>query len=266
VRYRYVDPAGHMTFAYAFLAYLRDAKMRPVGERAQYKIRVVERGLPCDVVRDGDAAKARLLCRADARGRILERERFRCRNVEQRQRLQIERGLIRRRFRIRTDDRIPRVAQTDAAAVALDPLVPVAGNDPSLEHQALGLSETLLDTREQGRGVTELELALRSAADQRLPIELPTRERFQMRDRIEGPRDRSTRSDRRQPVAQGEVDPVLFVDITPRLIGRNLGVDDDAIEVEEERADQNPLKLPPTPRTTEGRTPAPRTPLSRSKR
>jgi hypothetical protein len=177
VRYRYVDPAGHMTFAYAFLAYLRDAKMRPVGERAQYKIRVVERGLPCDVVRDGDAAKARLLCRADARGRILERERFRCRNVEQRQRLQIERGLIRRRFRIRTDDRIPRVAQTDAAAVALDPLVPVAGNDPSLEHQALGLSETLLDTREQGRGV------------------------------------------------------------------------------EEERADQNPLKLPPTPRTTEGRTP-----------
>jgi hypothetical protein len=27
VRYRYVDPAGHMTFAYAFLAYLRDAKM-----------------------------------------------------------------------------------------------------------------------------------------------------------------------------------------------------------------------------------------------
>jgi hypothetical protein len=86
-----------------------------------------------------------------------------------------------------------------------------------------------------------------------------------MRDRIEGPRDRSTRSDRRQPVAQGEVDPVLFVDITPRLIGRNLGVDDDAIEVEEERADQNPLKLPLTPRTTDGRTPAPRTPLSRSK-
>ena len=101
-----------------------------------------------------------------------------------------------------------------------------------------GLGQTLTDTWEQGRSITELELALGSAGNQRLSIEFPIRERLQMRDGIERVRDGATRADRRQPVAEREVDAMLLVDVPPRLVGRYLGVDDDAVEVEEECADQ----------------------------
>jgi hypothetical protein len=80
----------------------------------------------------------------------------------------------------------------------------------------------------------QLELVLPTAGPDGLAVDRPV-ELLEVVERLEA----SDRSDDRRPAIERELLAVLPVDLLPRGVRRRLGVDDEAVEVEEERADHS---------------------------
>jgi len=120
--------------------------------------------------------------------------------------------------------------------MAVDPVDAAAGDDRALEPQALRVDEVVVhavaELLEVGGGVLELaaarvdDVAVETAADP--PLEVGVRV-----EAVE-------RADRGRPRVERQLVAVLPVHVRPGGVRRALGVHEQPVEVEEERADHRP--------------------------
>jgi hypothetical protein len=127
--------------------------------------------------------------------------------------------------------------QADDLTVGLHSIIAVPCNDRRLEAAFLSFSEAFAYAREKRRARVQLSLSLPSMCDDRFPINGPSGQPFEMCNRIESARRGTPAANCGQPVLKSKINTVLGLRVAPRLECRNLRIDDDAVEVEEERGD-----------------------------
>ena len=117
-------------------------------------------------------------------------------------------------------------------------ILTVACDDRRLDAMFPCFSEAFAHAGRKRGARVQLSLSLRSAPDDRVPINSVPGQLLEMCNRIEGARRGTPTANRGQPVVESKIDSVLGVDVAPRLECRNLRVDDHSIEVKEERGQQ----------------------------
>jgi hypothetical protein len=153
---------------------------------------------------------------------------------------------IRTRFRplgvtVCGHDRVEAFEVAEAAEMTRDPLVVAAAHHRGQQAEPLCFGEVLLHARPEFLELRELVLACTATRVQRLLVEPPSDELLQMAEWIEG---RADRADERDPLVLRQLVPVLAVELLPNEPGGSLGVDEQAVEVEEEPADCHTVSLP----------------------
>ena len=129
----------------------------------------------------------------------------------------------------------------EAAEMTRDPVVVAAAHHCGPQAQPLCFGEVLLHARAELLELGELVLAGATARVQRLLVEPPSDELLQMAEWIER---RADRADERGPLVLRELVTVRAVELLPDEPGGSLGVDEQAVEVEEEPADCHAVSLP----------------------
>ena len=222
---------------------LREAReqlrRRQLLERGEHEVGVVQLQAARRRVRHGDAEDPCAARRAHAVGRVLERDRLRRCDAEQRERLEVEIGprLRARLVVVGGDDRVPADLLLEPRQVQVDPRARGAGDDRALETAAFRLREVLGDPGPQLLRLDQRELVRPPACVDPLALDRCADELLQVLDRLEA----AVRTDSLGPAAERQLVPVLLVHALPRREGRHLGVEDEAVEVEEEGADHLPI-------------------------
>ena len=127
--------------------------------------------------------------------------------------------------------------EADRAELRDDPILAVPRDDRRLEPALPSLGEPFRDAGQERGPRVQLGLPARPAGDHRFAIDCPADQPLEMRHGVERPFRRASAADRGQPVLEREIDAVLRVRVPPGLVRGHLGVDDDAVEVEQQRRD-----------------------------
>src|SRR5439155_1529725 len=133
------------------------------------------------------------------------------------------------------DDRVPSL-EPKAVEVATDPGASRARGDRELESERLGLRDPLTNSGHRLERCDELGLTSVAPGLERGAVERSFHEGFEVGGGLEPPR---LASDVLAPGLAGQILPVLPVDLDPGLVRGHLGLEDEAVEVEDQRADHS---------------------------
>ncbi len=129
------------------------------------------------------------------------------------------------------------MVEADKVTVSHYSILAVPRNDRRLQAKLLSFGEAFAYTREKRSTRVKLSLSLRSLRNDSVPINGGSNQPFEVSDSVESTRRRTPAANRGQPVLECEIDAILCVSVAPRLECRNFRIDNNAVEVEEQRAD-----------------------------
>ena len=126
------------------------------------------------------------------------------------------------------------LAQAQPREVTLDPRAAGGGGDAEAQAEATSLLDVLAHAGQDGLQGDQRVAVRAVALLQRGGVERTAAERLQVLAGIEGVHG----ADALRPFFEGQRVAVLGIDRLPRVVHRRLGVEDEAVEVEDEQAHQ----------------------------
>jgi len=189
-----------------------------------------------DAVRDGDAKQARTLRRTDAVGGVLEGNRVRGSDAQATESFDVK---VRKRLGavhiLGTDDGVESIAQCKPGEVPLDPCSFGTRSDGEQQPEPPGLVQYVLDSWERGLLRQELVLTRETPKTKRFPID---RSPEMVLHEVVGCGWVRGGAKEGRPFGRGDDEASFAVDLLPREAKRGLGVEDQAIKVKNQSANQ----------------------------
>lgn len=209
---------------------------RALVERRHDEIGIQELKVAGDAVRDGDAKQARILRRTDAVRGVLEGDRVRGSDAQATESFDIE---VRRRLSVvhilGTDDGVESIAQCKPGEVPLDPRLFGTRSHGEQQPQPPGLVQQVSDSRERGLLRQEFVLTRETPKTKRFPIDRSAKMALH---EVVGPGRVRGGAEEGRPFGRGDDEASLTIDLLPREAKRGLGVEDQAIKVKNQSANQ----------------------------
>src|SRR5436305_1769004 len=224
-------PARSTASANAF----QQIRERHVLERLDDDVRSREVERARDAVREADAEDAGGARRRDAVRRVLDGDRLVGGHAEHVERLEVQRraGLAASRVAVRADDYRPPVHEAEPLEVRVDPRARAAGNDADEQAEVARILEVREDAGTQLLELEQLELPLPARRRHRLAIARRFEERVELVELVRP----VERPDAQREAVQRHRHAVRLEDLRPRAQVDRLGVDERAVEVEEQSSD-----------------------------
>src|SRR5438477_1306692 len=208
---------------------------REVAERGEHEIGRGEIEAGGDRVRHRDAAQAGGLRRGHAVRRVFKGERFTGCHPQIGERTEVEvRSRLSSRDVVAADDRGDAFTKRQPLEVRADVTLAGARGDTDPESESRGIREVLPHAGDGLERREDLALPRLSSRFDRDAIERRRHQRREVVERVERP-DR--RTDVLEPPLAGKLEPMIAVDLGPRLERGTLGLEDQPVEIEDERAD-----------------------------
>jgi hypothetical protein len=151
-----------------------------------------------------------------------------------------------------TNDGVESIAQCKPGEVPLDPRSLGTRSDGEQQPQPLGLVQQISDSWERGLLCQELVLTRETSKTKRFPIDRSPKMAFH---EVVGPGRVRGGAEKGRPFGRGDDEASFAVDLLPREAERSLGVEDQAIKVKNQSANQ---PSPPLSSRLPGSTLAPR--------